>query len=549
MTTVTFKDSLNHIVTKTITTTGVAQAVTLTAADVLTLTDGAITVSATATDAFGTSPLGTTTFTLDRAVATPTLALGTNVLGGATSTEAQQGTGVVTVIAESGATTVVTFTNGVHTVIKTVTGTGSALGVVLAAGDLTTLTNGTINVSAVATDTAGNISSAGTTSFTLDTVAPLSPSMLLLSDTGTAGDGKTNVATVNVNGVDAGNTWEYSSNNGISWNAGTNSSFSLLSDGAAHTYSVHQIDAAGNVSLPSTGVSYTLDTTAPTLTMSSGVSTAYGAVIETFTFSEAVTGFSASSITLSAGATPGVFTAIDSSHYSMVVTFPAGTGSFTVDVAANAATDIAGNQSLAATQFTQNYAPLPATISLGTGNGQLIAPIQVSGNWYYFWDKSGNGSVDAADRLASHDTLDTIFNHDINGVANTTVANADGNYGTTGVYHYGTINGVKLSLPLISSSFSQAMVGTYPLGTTMFHNTTSVNSSYSDLFAIWDSFNGSGNEYNTVGMPPFWGGGELLWSATQTTLGHGVMNLYRGSVYDFSDITSTGPYGVALQVL
>ena len=64
-----------------------------------------------------------------------------------------------------------TFTNGIHTVTKTVTGTGSAQAVTLTPGDLTTLTDGTISVSATQTDAAGNAqtAAAATTSFVLDT--------------------------------------------------------------------------------------------------------------------------------------------------------------------------------------------------------------------------------------------------------------------------------------------------------------------------------------------------------------------------------------------
>jgi hypothetical protein len=43
----------------------------------------------------------------------------------------------------------VTFTNGIHTVTKTVTGTGSAPAVTLTSEDLTRLTGGTISVSAI----------------------------------------------------------------------------------------------------------------------------------------------------------------------------------------------------------------------------------------------------------------------------------------------------------------------------------------------------------------------------------------------------------------
>src|SRR5258705_13730083 len=101
--------------------------------------------------------LATTSFVLDTvAPAAPALALGTGVANGATASEATQASGVVTVTGEAGDSISVTFTNGAHTLTKIVTGTGSAQAVTLTAGDLTTLTGGTISVSATQTDAAGN---------------------------------------------------------------------------------------------------------------------------------------------------------------------------------------------------------------------------------------------------------------------------------------------------------------------------------------------------------------------------------------------------------
>ena len=104
----------------------------------------------------------------------PTLALGTGVANGSTAAEATAAGGVVTVTGELNDSISVAFTNGIHTVTKTVTGTGSAQAVTLTATDLTTLTDGTISVSATQTDAAGNAQTvvAATTSFVLDTTAP-----------------------------------------------------------------------------------------------------------------------------------------------------------------------------------------------------------------------------------------------------------------------------------------------------------------------------------------------------------------------------------------
>jgi hypothetical protein len=106
-----------------------------------------------------------------------TLALGTGITGGANQTEATQGSGVVIVTGESGASITVTFTRGSSTVTKTLTGTGSSQYVVLSSADVAGLGDGSIGVSATQTDAAGNASSAGTTSFTLDTSAPAVPTL------------------------------------------------------------------------------------------------------------------------------------------------------------------------------------------------------------------------------------------------------------------------------------------------------------------------------------------------------------------------------------
>lgn len=78
-----------------------------------------------------------------------------------------------------------------------------------------------------------------------------------------------------------------------------------------------------------------------------------GTITYTFTFSEAVTGFDATDVTVINGA-KGAFTAVSGLIYTLVVTPTAGfTGNVTVDVAAAAAIDAASNPSTAATQSVQ----------------------------------------------------------------------------------------------------------------------------------------------------------------------------------------------------
>ncbi len=128
-----------------------------------------------------------TSYVLDTTVPDlPTVVLGSGVGNGATSAEATAATGVVSVSAQSGTRITVSFSRvGGGSVSKTVTGNGStAVAVTLTSADLLTLGDGTINVSAVATDTAGNDSSVGPSSFTLDTAAPTTLSNITLTPSG-----------------------------------------------------------------------------------------------------------------------------------------------------------------------------------------------------------------------------------------------------------------------------------------------------------------------------------------------------------------------------
>lgn len=96
-----------------------------------------------------------------------------------------------------------------------------------------------------------------------DTTPPPNPRLALAADTGVLGtDAVTNVGVVNVSGLESGATWEYSTNGGGSWSAGSGSSFALSGDGAK-TVIVRQTDAAGN-SATSAALRFTLDTVTAT---------------------------------------------------------------------------------------------------------------------------------------------------------------------------------------------------------------------------------------------------------------------------------------------
>ena len=113
--------------------------------------------------------------------------------------------------------------------------------------------------------------------------------------------------------------------------------------------------------------SYVVDNTAPSVTISGVPSASDAPFTATFTFSEAVTGFTAGDITLT-NASASSFTVTSTVVFTALIT-PAVSGTVTVDVPANAARDAAGNGNTAAARATSTYtgtAALPAiTIAAG----------------------------------------------------------------------------------------------------------------------------------------------------------------------------------------
>ena len=148
-------------------------------------------------------------------------------------------TSVPTITGSGGADTVVTISEGT-TALGTATADGTGAWTVTPVG----LADGTHTLTATETDLAGNTSSAAGTC-TLDTTA-VAPLVALAIDSGMAGDGITNIGTVNVSGLEAGASWQYSVNGGA-YVAGTGNSLTVAGDGPKAVL-VHQTDAAGNPS-------------------------------------------------------------------------------------------------------------------------------------------------------------------------------------------------------------------------------------------------------------------------------------------------------------
>jgi large repetitive protein len=227
----------------------------------------------------------------------------------------------------------------------------------------------TVDVAAsVATDASGNGNTAATQATqAVDTTAP---SVAITDDEG---------GVANIAGGDVVFTFTFSEAvtgfdaDDITVAGGTKSTFTAVS-GTEYTLAVTPAassttaitvdvaasvatDANGNGNTAATQATQTVDTTAPTVTITDDeaatANIAGGDVIFTFTFSEAVTGFDAGDVTV-AGGTKGTFTAVSGTEYTLAVTpDTSSTTDITVDVAASVATDANGNNNTAATQATQ----------------------------------------------------------------------------------------------------------------------------------------------------------------------------------------------------
>ena len=219
------------------------------------------------------------------------------------------------------------------------------------------LTETSHTVKATATDAAGNTSvDSNTNTFTVDTLPPPAPIVQTPANgsstndatptmTGTAEANST--VTVYVDGSSAGST---TADTGGSWSFTPGSALTETS----HTVKATATDAAGNTSVSSNTNTFTIDTTAPTVTINQAVSqadpTSSSPISLTVIFSEPVTGFATGDATLSgsAGATTGTITG-GPTTYNVAVSGMTGAGTVIASLAAGVAQDAAGNSTVAST--------------------------------------------------------------------------------------------------------------------------------------------------------------------------------------------------------
>ncbi|WP_345794343.1 retention module-containing protein [Thauera sp. JM12B12] len=308
-----------------------------------TAVEGENTIQVRQTDVAGNvSAPATLSFTLDTAIAAPTIALDADT--GASGTDGITKTGAYTVSGTETGAVVEYSTDGVN---------WSTTAPVAVEGENT--------IQVRQTDVAGNVSAPATLSFTLDTQIA-APTIALDTDTGaSATDGITKTGTYTVTGTETGALVEYSTD-GVNW-----STTAPTAVEGANTIQVRQTDVAGNVSAPAT-LSFTLDTAAPSVAITSADATlaANEASTVTFSFSDPVSGFEVVDVSTTGGVLSNL-TQVDARTWT--ATFTAnGLAPIAVSVAQSSYSDLAGNLGAGAALDINSppvvpLAPLLATLS------------------------------------------------------------------------------------------------------------------------------------------------------------------------------------------
>ncbi|RKG89288.1 cell envelope biogenesis protein OmpA [Corallococcus sp. CA049B] len=320
------------------------------------LAEGTYTVTAVSVNGAGTtSATATTTFTVD--LTAPTVEISTPVSGTTVGTSTVTVTGIST-----GATSVTLTYNGTNYGPIPVDGTGNwsyQLPV--------SLPEGSITVTAVAVDAAGNTSTPDSTTFTVDLTAPEVDITAPVDGTTVASN------TVSVTGTSVGATsvtltFEGNDYGPITVDASGNWSQALPGPLADGTYTVTAVstDAAGNESTPDS-TTFTVDTTSPTVAISTPANNSTVGANVTVT---GTTAGGATSVTVSFQGTDYGPIAVDASgSWSQALPGPLANGTYTVTAVA---VDAVGNTSTTATStFTVNTAA-PTVAITSPVNGSTV---------------------------------------------------------------------------------------------------------------------------------------------------------------------------------
>ena len=301
----------------------------------------------------------------------------------------------------------------------------------------------------------GGSSTALSQAYTLDTTAPTATATVqgMDQDTGPLDyDYITNVASQMVSGIftgtlGAGETIQVSADGGTTWVSATISSNTWTASGVTlqpgtHTLDIRTVDTAGNVTT-GTGHSYTLDSTAPTASLTASNVTTTGGTTHTFTvtYSDAV-GMNSSSYTNGdvriTGPNSFSVTATKVSVSGNTVTYqftaPGGSwdagdaGTYTISMVASQVEDTAGNAvaagSLGTFTMSPNSAPVISnlntdsvgwagvggTVTLDTGTAVTVSDTENDGATTW------NGASLTVQRSATSGTSNGAWSADVFGL-------------------------------------------------------------------------------------------------------------------------------------
>ena len=292
-----------------------------------------------------------------------------------------------------------TVTNGT---ISAVTGSGATwtVNVTPAANAASGNVALTLKAGAV-TDAAGNSSVTSTNnSQAIDTVPP---SVTTVTDniSGTANSATTNIAytytfSEAVTGLASNDftvtngTISSVTGSGTAWTANVTPAANVASGNIGLTLNAAAVtDAAGNPNAVSSNNAQAIDTLAPTVSVTHAQpNTIPGARTFTFTFNEAVSGFTIDDISV-ANLTKGAFTTVNASTYTLIVTPTSSITTpvnATINIAAAAAQDLNGNTSSAAAEYLQS-------ILIGTSSADILA---VDNSQNYIVLVAGNDTIKLA---------------------------------------------------------------------------------------------------------------------------------------------------------
>lgn len=271
--------------------------------------------------------------------------------------------------------------------VGTATATGGAYTIASS-----TLPSGTRTITAKATDLAGNTSPASApTTITIDTTAPAdtsAPALTAASDSGSSStDGITKVTTPSFTGtVESGSMITlYDGSTAVGTASAPGGAYTVTSGAltsGTKTMTIKATDPAGNTGPASPGTTLTIDTTAPSVSISQAAGqpdpTSATPINFTVVSSENVYGLTGSGVILTgtAAATTATVTGSGTS-FNVAVSGMSTSGTVVVKIAAGAAQDAAGNPVAASTTadstvtYSDATAPAVAITAFAAGPSQM----------------------------------------------------------------------------------------------------------------------------------------------------------------------------------